>query len=619
VTSTRIRSEKSAAPPLPASSPATANGAGPAATSVAPPERLPTSTKILYGAPNVAGAALIIPILINMPKFYADVVLVPLGFLAIAIALARSLDAISDPVVGWLSDRTRTRWGRRRPYIFVGAPLCAIAFCAMMSPPAHLSGAAAGVWFGATFILFFIFHTLFILPYYALGPELTLDYNDRSSLFGIREAFTILGTIIAAGSPGFLMHAFGWNERRVFSGLGIVFAIALTTLFWLLAIRVRERPNFATREPNPLVPGVRRALRNRPFSILLSSYVVGSITGLIPATLLPFYNAYVIQPKNPTLWLSIFLLGYFGMGFLCLPLWLMAARRFGKLPTWLASFVWGVSGGGAMFFLGKGDTGLLMILICWAGASFGAGLFLGPAMQADVIDYDEFHTGRRREAQYGAFWSILPKFIAIPSAAIPIAILASLGYVPNAVQPPAVLLAIRAIFALGPATCGTLSFLIAIRYPISEKIHGLIRAGIERHNRGETATDPLTGQEVPPPNARDVDEDTGWFLDNFSPGELKRYLERGASAPVKDVWRAAAASITVCLCAAILALERLGGASTDPGAVASLSVVVSGFSLAIFAFHIMRLSPARRLASGAISEETVRAHLHESYSGVSVL
>ncbi len=589
------------------------NGAGPAAFETPQSERLPLGTKMLYGAPNFAGAAMIIPILINMPKFYADVVLVPLGFLAIAIALARSLDAISDPVVGWFSDRTRTRWGRRRPYIFVGAPLCALAFSALMSPPPHLSGSAAGLWFGATFILFFIFHTLFILPYYALGPELTLDYNDRSSLFGIREAFTILGTIVAAAAPGLLMHGFRWSERQVFSRLGIAFAILLTALFWMLAARVRERPDFATREANPLVPGVRRALRNRPFFILLMSYVVGSISGAIPATLMPFYNAYVIQPKNPTLWLSILLLCYFGVGFLCLPLWLKAARRFGKLPTWLASFVMGTTGGAGMFFLGKGDMLPLLILISWAGASFGAGLFLGPAMQADVIDYDEFHTGRRREAQYGAFWSILPKFVAIPSAAIPIAVLASIGYVPNVVQTPQVLLAIRAIFALAPASCAVLSFLIAVRYPISEKIHRAIQAGIERHRRGENAIDPLTGREVPPPNARDVDEDTGWFLDNFSQGELRRYIKQGSAAPVRDVKRAAAASITVSLCAALLAIRRMGGGG-DPGAVASLGVVVSGFALAIFMFHLMRLGAARRLASGAIETRIVSDHLGESYT-----
>jgi len=569
--------------------------------------------KLLYGAPNFAGAALVIPILVNMPKFYADVVLVPLGYLAIAIALARSLDAMSDPVVGWLSDRTRTRLGRRRPYLIVGPPLCGIAFYAMMSPPRGMTGTASAWWFGVTFILYFLFHTVYVLPHYALGPELTLDYNERSSLFGVRESFTILGTIVAAAAPGILMHVLGWDERRVYHFLGIAFALMLTALYWMLAWGVRERPGFTARESNPLVPGVRRALRNRPFRILLASYIVGSITGAIPATLLPFFNAYVIEPKNPALWLSIELLGYFGVGFLCLPLWVAAAKRFGKLNTWLASFGMGVSGGAAMYFLGKGDTTMLIVLISWAGASFGAGLFLGPSMQADVIDYDEFYTGRRSEGQYTAFWSILPKFVAIPSAALPIAVLAGIGYVPNAVQTPEVIFAIKAIFALAPAICGALSFLIAWRYPITRKIHRAILAGIELHNQGQPASDPLSGKLISPPNARGVDEATGWFLDYFSARELRRFLKDGARAPVRDVAVAAGSAISISIAAAILAIERVDAVTADPGTIGSLSVVTAGFAFAIFLFHMLRLGPARQLASGMISPAMVRAHLNDAH------
>jgi glycoside/pentoside/hexuronide:cation symporter, GPH family len=574
-------------------------------------ERVSWRLKLLYGAPNFAGAALIIPILVNMPKFYADVVAVPLGYLAIAIALARSLDAMSDPTVGWLSDHTRTRLGRRRPYLIVGPPLCGIAFYLMMSPPAGMRHMSAAVWFGATFILFFIFHTIYVLPHYALGPELTLDYNERSSLFSVRESFTILGTIVASAAPGLMTAGLGWTERRVYSLLGVVFAVLLTSLYWLLAWRVRERPQFATRESNPLVPGVRRALRNRPFRILLASYVVGSITGAIPATLLPFFNAYVIEAKNPAMWLSIELLGYFGMGFLCLPLWVAIARRVGKLNAWLLSFVMGVTGGGAMFFLGKGQVLGLLILICWAGASFGAGLFLPPSMQADVIDYDELYTGKRREAQYTAFWSILPKFVAIPSAALPLAVLGEIGYVPNAVQSPEVVFAIRAIFALMPAIAAVLSFIIAWRFPITEKIHREILRGIELHNRGEPAVDPMTGRVVASPNAREVDDETGWFLDYFSPGELRRYLDKGALSPIRDVAVAAVASIVVSVTAAAIAIVRMHDLATQPGATVSLSVVAAGFALAVFLFHALRFGSARRLASGAVPAAVVRAHLSE--------
>jgi MFS family permease len=315
-------------------------------------------------------------------------------------------------------------------------------------------------------------------------------------------------------------------------------------------------------------------------------------------------------------WLSVLLLGYFAAGFVSLPLWVMAARRLGKVRVWLASFFLGISGGGAMFFLHEGQSVALLMLIIWAGFGFGAGLFLTPSIQADVIDYDEFYTGKRREAQYGAFWSILPKFIAIPSAAIPIAILASKGYVPNAVQSPQVVMAIRIIFALGPATFSTLSFMIARHFPMTERQHREILDGIERHKHGESALDPLTGQVVASPSGRKVDEATGWFLDFFSVGELRRFIAKGPATPVRDVRIAAAAAISVSVLPAIWVAYLIGvSLRRDPSNVSALMIVIGGLVVSGFAFavfHLMRLEPARRLASGAVSLDIVRIHLTES-------
>ena len=119
---------------------------------------------------------------------------------------------------------------------------------------------------------------------------------------------------------------------------------------------------------------------------------------------------------------------------------------------------------------------------------------MAPAIQADVIDYDELYSGRRREAQYGGIWSVMQKFTVIPSMSIPLAVLASIGYEPNVEQSDGVKLAIRSIFALAPAVTGLLALAMAWFYPITEDVHRRILGAIEQHKRGEPGIDPLTGQ-----------------------------------------------------------------------------------------------------------------------------
>ncbi|GBD25869.1 putative symporter YjmB [bacterium HR30] len=576
-------------------------------------ERVSLRTLVVYGAPSFAGVAMLVPILIHMPKFYSDVVLVPLGYLALAIAVARAIDALGDPFFGWLTDH-RTRFGRRLPYIALWSPLCALAFLALFDPPRSLSPQAAAVWFATMFVLYSVFHTAYGLPYWALGAELTLDYHERSKLFGVREAFSILGTICASVAPGLLVTSFHLDEREAFAWIGVVFGALLVLTCYGVVAFIRERPGFAERTSNPFAPGVRRALRNRPFRILLATYVVSSVTGAIPGTLMPYYNAYVLQPENKAGWLSILLAVYFSSAFICLPGWVLLARRIGKKGAWLASFFMGITGGAGLFFLGPGDLVSATFLIAWAGSSFGAGLFLGPAMQADVIDYDELHTGRRREAQYSAFWGMLPKLVAIPSAAIPIAILGSIGYVPNQPQTPQVVFAIKAIFALAPAVFAFLAFLIALRFPISEQIHREILQGITRHREGLPAIDPLTGLTLPPPQDREVDEQTGWFLDHFSPRELEHYLAGSPAAAIKSAWRSAMGAVGVGVGSLAFAFTQVRSFEVDPGALPVLAVVASGFCVALAAFHLSRLPAARELARKQLPRHVIEAHLRAQQS-----
>ena len=569
-------------------------------------EELPLRTKWIYGAPSFAGAAVAIPILVHMPKFYSDEVLVPVGWIAMAIAMARGLDAITDPVMGWLSDRTRSRFGRRRPWIAIGAPLCAAALIALFSPPTSLSPSEAGAWFTASFALYFFCHTVYEIPYQGLGLELTDSYHERSSLFSWRMAFIIPGTLVASAAPG-ILASFGLDAHQQMRLIALVYGSVLVALYLLLVATIQEPPEHVGRKPNPLVPGVRRALRNRPFRILFITFVIGSLPAAIPALLVPFYTFYVIEPPNPDQVLALFLVLYFGSGFLCLPLWLWAAKRFGKREAWLASFFVGISAGIGLYFGGQGDIVYVALLHTWAGVAFGAGGLLVPAMQADVVDYDELRTGKRREAQFAAFWAIVPKFVAIPGAALPIAALAALGYEPNQAQTPQVQQGIRIVYAILPASFALASFFLARLYPISEEVLERIHEGIAAQGRGESATDPLTGEELAPIHGRTVDEGTGWFLDYFSPGELT--IAASGRSLVPPVALKLALSLGATAVFGWTAAASVESLSTQPGLSAVLSVVAGGFALTAACFHALRIGKARSFDAAPLQRSILEAHL----------
>jgi GPH family glycoside/pentoside/hexuronide:cation symporter len=269
----------------------------------------------------------------------------------------------------------------------------------------------------------------------------------------------------------------------------------------------------------------------------------------------------------------------------------------------------GITGGLALFLLGAGDNVACMFVLAWSGSSFGAGLFLPPAIQADVIDYDELHTGKRREAQYLSLWGLVPKFIVIPSASLPLALLAWLGYQPNAVQSPDVVLAIRVIFALTPAAFSIAAFFIARRFPIDEAVHRAILAGIARHRGGDAAIDPLTQQRLAPPGDRTVHEDTGWFLDYFSTGELRRVLRRGRIGALGDVLRVAALALGIAVGLAVWVAREIASSGGTPGPLAVVAIVAAGFALTVFVFHLSRIGPALRLRREAVTDETIHSHL----------
>jgi GPH family glycoside/pentoside/hexuronide:cation symporter len=571
-------------------------------------EAVSMGTALVFCVQSVFSAAMLLVIAVYMTRFYVDVILIPAGLLAIIIAAGRALDALIDPVIGYATDHTRSRWGRRKPWIFVGIFGNAITYYMMFAPPASLSRTDAIAWYAPVFVLNFVFNAMSFVPRQALGVELTLDTTQRHKLYGVSAACIAAGTILGAVLPAILQGGGIPDPRaqmRIQAGILVSGYIVLNLA---LLYFIRERPEFIGRGEVPFVSGVRSALRNRPFRILFGSHVITALPLAIPAVLMPFFVQCVLR-MDVIKWTGIFTVTYLASGFLFVPVWVAIARRRGKLTVWmLASFI-AVTGCAAFYFVGPGDTGRMTLIELYVGSQFAAWFFLFGSMHADVVDYDELLTGKRREAQFSSILSIVPKFALIPGAAIPLAVMGAAGYQPSApVQPEGVTQAIRVLFALVPPVLNMIGLSIMALYPLSERKHEQIRSAVAQHARGESATDPITGRTLPPPQRREVDEATSWFLDHFSKRELKAFLASGGGVATSAI--ALCASCAVLMAVAILyASAHVGSADRDPGPWPALAIIVAGFCFAATTFHALRIPAALRFVKQPPPREVIARYL----------
>ncbi|NLI81156.1 MAG: MFS transporter [Deltaproteobacteria bacterium] len=463
--------------------------------------------KLAYAAPAFALAVVGIPVYIYIPKFYTDVVGVPMAALGAMISAVRLFDAVTDPVVGYLSDRTHSPYGRRRPYIAAGALLLAACLFFLFNPPTASPRFETG-WFGFWVFALFLSWTMVQIPYEALGPEITFDYDERTTLFSIRDGALILGTLVAAASPALVERILGMEagpamERRKFFWIAVVYGPLLVGLSWLCTLVIREKPSHSrdavSHVSAGLFCGLKQAAGNRPFVVLIVSYTVAAFGSNLPATLILYYVEYVLRSEDA----DLFLLLYFTVGIVFLPFWVKASAKMGKKRAWILSMLVNTGAFTGVFFLGPGDAWIYGILVFFSGIGFGATLALPSAMQADVIDYDELVSGERREGRYIGLWSIAKKLAAALGVGVALAVLGVAGYVPGSDQTGEVVMTLRVLYALVPSLCNVLAMIIVFAYPITKEVHEDILRGISERKGGNSVEDPLrSGRRIFPRGAQ---------------------------------------------------------------------------------------------------------------------
>ena len=448
------------------------------------PERLPLSAILTYTAPNVGCGFMFLLIGLYLMKFATDVLLIAPAAMGTIFGLSRIWDAVSDPIAGYLSDRTSHRTGRRRPWIFASMIPIALAYCMAWSPPSSLTGMGLTIWMAVGIFGFYSAMTIFIVPHMSLGAELTSDYHDRSRIFGIRHIAWTAGSILALAGMAVLIQAESISvdaSRDRAAQLGVGVAVLTAVLIAWTALRVRERPEFQGRGADRPFAAFADVWANRHARLLLIVTLVENL-GAATISILTLYIAqYVVLAPELA---PVFILCYMIPSVASVPLWVPISRRVGKKQLWLASMALTAFSFGGMFFLGEGDRLLISALAVCAGVAAGAGGTIAPSIQADVIDYDEYVTGQRKEGAYFSAWNFVFKAAYGLTLMITGYVLEFSGFEPNVDQSDTVKLALRSLYGAFPFVCYGLGALLFSRFSLDERAHDEIREEL-RLRRGE--------------------------------------------------------------------------------------------------------------------------------------
>jgi GPH family glycoside/pentoside/hexuronide:cation symporter len=354
--------------------------------------KLSWPTLLTYAAPALPLGMLGLPLLVILPNFWAQTMGMKLATVGLVLTLVRGLDAVFDPTIGRLSDLTRSRFGRRKPFIAAALPVAAVGAVGLFFPP-HGAGASWLFIFNALVTLGW---TMISLPYWAWGAELSDDYGERQRITSFREGGTILGILISAVAPVALGMTTPAAEAHLLVVLTIGLATPLIVLALLLVPDVQPKRRAA---PVKLGAALKLAAANAPFRKLIGAWLLNGLANGLPAALFLMVCAkFLNSPKLQ----GPMLLIYFGAGVLSVPFWLWLAKRIGKHRAWISALLLTAFAFSFVPLVPRIGLWFFGVISLFTGAGLGADFTIPPAIQADVIDLDEQRSGERRAGLFFA-------------------------------------------------------------------------------------------------------------------------------------------------------------------------------------------------------------------------
>ncbi|MBA4209864.1 MAG: MFS transporter [Parvibaculum sp.] len=416
-----------------------------------------------FSGPAIPIAALGLPIGVYLPQFYAGPMGLGLAAVGTIFMLLRFWDVITDPLMGILSDRFSSRWGRRRHWIVLSVPLLAI--CAYMAfvPTAPVT---AIYLFGWMFFLY-IGWTMLTISHMAWAAELSEDYNERSRIQGYREAFQLLGVPLVLLIPAVIeqMGPEDMEAARVAS-IGWFIVLTLPVAVAINVFFVPER-KAAPQPPLDIREAIRAILRNVPLRRLLAADFLSGFAGAALASMYIYEATYVWGIGSVA---SFLLLLYFFGGVIFIPVVLKLSYRFGKHKTVVMAGLFNVVFPPVIFLIPEGNYYVAALVLLFLGVNVGTTTTLYRSIMADVADIDELETGQRRTGLFYSLLTLTQKLGGAFAVGVVFWTLALIGFVPEEGQnTPATLTGLSIVFVATPVICNGLVALIMWKFPIGLK------------------------------------------------------------------------------------------------------------------------------------------------------
>ncbi len=434
--------------------------------------RLPVFLKASWGVGALGTTSMLYMVNLFLVYFLVRHVGVPPAIAGTVLAITRLYDAVIDPGIGMLSDRTESRWGRRRPWLLAGAILSPLAVIAVFNPPGSLAGPYLYGYVLLALLFYCTAYSLFSIPFLALGTELSDDYGERATVMAYRTFFVYSsGVVVASGAPA-LVALLG-SDRAAYSTMSLAVACVVgAAMLWVVFFTGRARVTPRSTQTMDFGQWIRTALSNTPYLIILFSKMALYLGTAFGGAVSLFFMTYVLHKDEGAF--AIYGLVSNLVSIATVPLWGRLLRSVERRPTFILLLV-GTTLGHLSWLLASPEEPMALFVAraVYVGSLGGGAVLVSLAMLSDAIEYDRLRTGLRRAGAFVGGFELMQTTSFVVGPLVVGFALSAAGLVPGKVdlgsQPESALSMIKFAYAIIPAACGVVGIVLTCFYRLDAR------------------------------------------------------------------------------------------------------------------------------------------------------